>query len=126
MGVDEDVAPVVFWLDLEVAVLVLLVGDLVEIALDADMVETLPPMAVGRMGVIVGVSVIAILGFDGEDLISFGVGFEGSAEYCVLREPTVVSTPVFLAISLLAFCSVKVNAWTWRLDNACMAADSLL
>lgn len=95
------------------------------------MVEMLPPMAVGRIDVIVGVNVIAILGFDGEDLIDLGVGFEGSAEYCVLREPPVVSTSAFLALALLAFCPIKVNAWARRLDgssvtHACMMAVSII
>lgn len=93
------------------------------------MVEMLPPMAVGRMAV--GVNVIAVFGFGGGGLVGLGVGFEGSAEYCVLREPTVGSTSAFLALALLAFCPIKVNAWTRRLDgspdtNACMAADSII
>lgn len=62
------------------AVRISLICDLVEITLDADMAELLPPIAVGRLDVIVGVNLIATLGIDGEDLVGFGVGFEGWAE----------------------------------------------
>lgn len=119
MGVDEVVATVALCdFGSEGAVRILLTWDLVEITLDADMAELLPPIAVGRVDVIIGANVIATLGFNGEDLVGFGVGFEGSAELYVFRgEPTVVSTSACLTLNLLAISPNKFNSWARRLDG---------
>lgn len=108
------------------AVRIPLICDLVEITLDADMAELLPPIAVGRPDVIVGVDLIATLEIDVEDLVGFGVGFEGLAEEYVFREPTVVSTSAFLALNLLANSPTKVNTWARRPDGSSDSPANML
>lgn len=82
------------------------------------------------MDVIVGVNAIEVSRFDGEDVVGFGVGFEGALEWYLLREPKAVSNSAFLTLALLAISPYKeVNSWTRSLDGrsvfiACMAADS--
>lgn len=115
----------------EAAVEIISCGDIFVITPGADMVELLvlsravefkgtPPRTVG-VDVIVGINVTATI--NDEDLVRFGVGFDGSAVWNLLRA---VSTSAFLKLALLAVSACKEVSWARRLDRRRVIVDCMV